>query len=170
MNTEKQIINVLLEQRNYSIIDSDDNRFIAQANDKFMLVIFSQVPLNNESIKSFLSMLNNLAFTHMMIIYTKSITPSAKKIIINMAKQDIHIEVFQAEKLIDITKHRLYRKHEKIIGKEELEIRGKYGNKLPKILITDPVVRWHGFKVHDILRIKRKGGFIAYRLVGTYTK
>ena len=165
MNQEKQIITTLLLMRNYAIIDSDDNRFIAQANDKFILVIFSKVPLNNSSIKSYLLMLDNLAFTHMIIIYTKSITPSAKKIIVNMARQDIHIEVFQAEKLIDITKHRLYRKHEKITGKEEREIREKYGNKLPKILITDPVVRWHDFKVNDILRIKRKGGFIAYRLV-----
>ena len=166
MEQEKEIITTLLKQRKYSIIDRDDNKFIAQCNEKFILVIFSLVPLNNDSIKSYLSMLDNLlSFTHMMIIYTKSITPSARKIIINMAKQGILIEVFQAEKLIDITNHRLYRKHEKITGKEEQEILEKYGNKLPKILITDPVVRWHGFKVNDILRIKRKQGFIAYRLV-----
>tara|TARA_B100001123_G_scaffold337916_1_gene382363 strand:- start:205 stop:705 length:501 start_codon:yes stop_codon:yes gene_type:complete len=165
MNREKEIITTLLTQRKYSIIDQDDDKFIAQQNDKFILVIFSNVPLNNDSMKSYLSMLNNLSFTHMIIIYKKSFTPSAKKIVINIAQQNIKIEVFQAEKLIDITKHRLYRKHEKITGEEEQEIREKYGDKLPKILITDPVVRWFGFEVNDILRIKRKGGFIAYRLV-----
>ena len=45
------------------------------------------------------------------------------------------------------------------------EIREKYGNKLPKILSSDAMVRWYGFQIGDILRITRKDGHIAYRLV-----
>ena len=82
-----------------------------------------------------------------------------------MEVQGIKIEVFQSDKLVDISAHRLFRLHEKITGDEEKEIRQRYGSKLPKILTSDAMVRWYGFEKDDILRITRNTGHITYRLV-----
>ena len=166
MNSNKKIIETLLKYRNYKITEKDENRFIAQNNEKFIIVIFSTYPnLNIEGIKEYLNILNTLSFTHMIIVYNKSITSSSKKIIKTIKVQGINIEVFQSDKLVDISVHRLFRPHEKITGDEDTEIREKYGNKLPKILTSDAMVRWYGFQIGDILRITRKDGHIAYRLV-----
>lgn len=166
MKSNKKIIETLLKYRNYKITEKDENRFIAQNNEKFIIVIFSIFPnLNIEGIKEYLNILNTLSFTHMIIVYNKSITSSSKKIIETIKVQGINIEVFQSDKLVDISAHRLFRSHEKITGDEESEIREKYGNKLPKILTSDAMVLWYGFQIGDILRITRKDGHIAYRLV-----
>ena len=62
-----------------------------------------------------------------------------------MKVKDINIEIFQSDKLVDISAHRLFRPHEKITGDEESEIRQKYGSNLPKIHTSDAMVRWYGF-------------------------
>jgi DNA-directed RNA polymerase subunit H (RpoH/RPB5) len=36
---------------------------------------------------------------------------------------------------------------------------------LPKIVKSDPVVRFYAFERNDVLQIRRKDGSIAYRLV-----
>ena len=40
MNSNKKIIETLLKYRNYKITEKDENRFIAQNNEKFIIVIF----------------------------------------------------------------------------------------------------------------------------------
>ena len=166
MDINKQIIEKLLTYRNYNIIEKDNNKFIAQNNSNFLFVIFSHQPnLNIDGIKKYIALLNTLSFNHMIIIYNKSITSASKKIIKHITAQDINIEVFQSDKLVDISAHRLFHPHEKITGDEEKEIRQRYGSKLPKILTSDAIVRWYGFKKDDILRITRKTGHIAYRFV-----
>ena len=166
METNNKIIEKLLEYRNYHIIERDDTKFIAQNNEKFLIVVFSLYPtLNIDGIKEYLNILNTLDFSHMIIIYNKSITSSSKKIIQHVKVQGIKIEAFQSDKLVDISAHRLFRTHEKITGDEEVEIRQKYGTKLPKILTSDAMVLWYGFEKGDILKITRKDGHITYRLV-----
>jgi len=166
MDINKQIIEKLLEYRNYRIIERTDNKFIAQNNDKFLLVIFSSHSnLNIDNIKEYLSILHSLSFNHSIIVYNKSITSAAKKIIKHAKIHKIIVEVFQSNKLVDISVHRLFRPHKKITGDEEKEIRKQYGSKLPKILTSDAMVRWYGFEKDDILCITRKDGHITYRLV-----
>ena len=166
METNKKIIEKLLAFRNFKIIERDDTKFIAQNNEKFLIVIFSIYPtLNIEGIKEYLNIVNTLDFSHMIIVYNKSITSSSKKIIKYMKVKGINIEIFQSDKLVDISAHRLFRPHEKVTGDEEAEIRQKYGSNLPKILTSDAMVLWYGFEIGDILRISRKDGHITYRLV-----
>ena len=163
---DKDIIKNLLQYRSYTLVDQNDNKLIAQKQGQFILVIFSSYPtLNIEGMKEYLSMLDALSFTHMIIVYHKSITPSARKIVETIAVKNIIIEPFKSENLVDITKHRLFRIHEKITGDEETEIREKYGKKLPKILTNDAVARWYGFRKGNIIKIIRKHGHVAYRLV-----
>lgn len=72
----------------------------------------------------------------------------------------------------DILQHNLVPEHV-ILSDEEaqqvLEELNSTPDQLPKILITDPVVKAIGAKVGDILRITRKsetaGVFVAYRVV-----
>lgn len=166
MDINKQIIEKLLSYRNYRIIEREDTKIIAQNNEKFLIIIFSDSPnLNIDNTKKYISLLHTLSFNHMIIIYNKSITAAAKKIIKHIQVQGLTIEVFQSDKLVDISVHRLFCPHEKITGDEEAEIRNRYGSKLPKILTSDAMVRWYGFEKDDILRITRKGGHITYRLV-----
>ena len=92
--------------------------------------------------------------------------------LLNNAKQygctahliNIKIEVFNQEKLIDITTHRYFSPHEKIEGEEEQQIREKYGDNLPKLFANDAVVCFFGFNIGDIIKITRKDG-IVYRLI-----
>ena len=63
------------------------------------------------------------------------------------------------EKKIDILKHRLVPKHRIMSEKEVEELLKKYGvtkDKLPKILISDPVVKAIGAKIGDVIEITRK--------------
>lgn len=39
---------------------------------------------------------------------------------------------------------------------------------LPKILLRDPIVRWHGWKIGDVIKITRSNGEIYHRLVASF--
>lgn len=74
---------------------------------------------------------------------------------------------------IDIFKHELMPVSFRILNKNEKEnLLKRYGitpDKLPKIIITDPVVKKIGAKVNDIIEIKRNseiaGEVLYYRIV-----
>ena len=110
METNKKIIEKLLEYRNYHIIERDDTKFIAQNNEKFLIVIFSLYPtLNIDGIKEYLNILNTLDFSHTIIVYNKSITSSSKKIIQNMKVQGIkNLRVVDASIMPTVTNGNIY--------------------------------------------------------------
>ena len=72
---------------------------------------------------------------------------------------------------IDVLKHKLVPKHRILSEKEKEELLKKYNvslDRLPKILITDPVVKALNAKVGDVIEIERDfEGFksIYYRVV-----
>ena len=73
---------------------------------------------------------------------------------------------------MDISKHVLVPKHEVLTEEEAEEVLKKYNitkSQLPKILISDPMVKKIGAKVGDIIKITRKsptaGESIFYRVV-----
>ena len=163
---ETIVIREMLEARGYKIKKCEDNIYhTISDSSKRMIVIFSKYnKLNIDSIKYNLEIINSNKYNHAIIIYNDNITSSAKKIINNL--YNIYIETFAVNELqFNISKHRLSRPHIKIIGKEEEEIRKKYGDKLSFILKTDPQVRFYGFRENDIIKIIRKNGIIFYRIV-----
>jgi DNA-directed RNA polymerase subunit H len=72
---------------------------------------------------------------------------------------------------IDVLKHKLVPKHRVLSENEKEELLKKYNvslDKLPKILITDPVVKALNAKIGDVIEIERDfEGFksIYYRVV-----
>ncbi|RLG58193.1 MAG: DNA-directed RNA polymerase subunit H [Candidatus Hydrothermarchaeota archaeon] len=73
---------------------------------------------------------------------------------------------------MDISKHVLVPKHEVLTEEEAEKVLKKYNitkSQLPKILISDPMVKKIGAKVGDIIKITRKsptaGESIFYRVV-----
>ena len=98
--------------------------------------------MNN--IKDYIKISKDLDITHFIIIYKNKITPSTKKIISN---SDINIEVFEQDECIDITKHKYYYPHIKVDDNIKTELLNKYGNSLPIILKTDPVVKLFNFNI-----------------------
>ena len=74
--------------------------------------------------------------------------------------------------IFNITHHQMVPKHSLLSSEEEKEILEKYNttkNKLPKILRSDPIVRYYGMKQDQICKIIRKspevGESVYYRLV-----
>ena len=93
-----------------------------------------------------------------------------------MAKQvllDNNVEFFETSHLLqNITKHSLVPQHSKLSAKEVQQLLSGVRcalSQLPKILRSDPVVRYYDFPVDSVIRIARKSGrqpkTYAYRVV-----
>jgi DNA-directed RNA polymerase subunit H (RpoH/RPB5) len=75
-------------------------------------------------------------------------------------------------KQLDITKHELVPKHEILNENEKKELLQKYGitlRQLPRILITDAMVKILNAKIGDVIKITRNsptaGETVYYRVV-----
>lgn len=93
-----------------------------------------------------------------------------------MAKQvllDNNVEFFETSQLVqNITKHQLVPQHSKLSVDEVRHLLKSVRcalSQLPKILRSDPVVRYYDFPVDSVVRIERKSGrqpsANAYRVV-----
>ena len=79
---------------------------------------------------------------------------------------DTKIELFTFQQMLfNITHHRLFRAHILLKGTDRSEFIKKYGKQIPKILYTDPVVKYFNYTSGDILKIIRKNNYISYRIV-----
>ncbi|KAE9462893.1 hypothetical protein C3L33_05200, partial [Rhododendron williamsianum] len=107
-----------------------------------------------------------------ILVIQHGLTPQAKAVIGEVAKK-YRMETFQdSELLVNINEHELVPKHEVLTSKEENELLEKYKVKraqLPRMLVTDPIARYFGLKMGQIVKITRKsetaGTYITYRCV-----
>ena len=67
--------------------------------------------------------------------------------------------------MYNITKHHLVPKHTKLSPEERSSFVSTYGDNIPIIKQTDPISRYWGFKIGDIVKIDRNCGTISYRIV-----
>jgi DNA-directed RNA polymerase I, II, and III subunit RPABC1 len=108
-----------------------------------------------------------------IIVVKDSITPFAKQSIQSEIKEPMVIEIFtEPELYIDISEHSLVPKHELLTKEEKDLVLKKYDIKekqLPKILISDKISKYYGFKKLDLVKITRLsetgGYYVYYRLV-----
>ena len=98
-------------------------------------------------------------FFHIIIVYRKSITPSAKSQLaqIKSEKKHMRIETFGVEELqynpskhVWVPPHRILSKAEKKSVLESLKCNQEH---LPRILICDPIVRYYGGRANQVIEV-----------------
>jgi DNA-directed RNA polymerase I, II, and III subunit RPABC1 len=159
----------MILQRNYEIIDKDDERILSKKPDGSLMCIFltNSSKFNVDSIQEYILMMRKMNLWHSIIVYKDNVTPVAKKIISDT--KDFKIELFQEEELqYNITKHYLVPNHTiyaKKDSKEGIEFKKKYSENFPIILKSDPVARFYAYEKGDIIKITRSNGYVTFRIV-----
>lgn len=164
MEKQSEICMDMLLQRNYSIVDIEDDRITAEKEDGEIICVFlSDIPrLNANKIQEYINEMSNLDITHSIIVYN-DITPHVKKTVSNC---NMKIELFTKKEMsINPTKNRLVPIHEKLPEDEGKEFKEKYKQKFAILRLSDPISRFYGYKKGDVIKITRKNGYIAYRIV-----
>ena len=109
-----------------------------------------------------------------IIIMREDNVTSNMKQTLEQVRHRCHVELFNIkEVIINITEHELVPKHEVLSEQEKNDFLERYKvepSQLPRILKTDPVVRYLGVGEGTILKITRKsetaGKYVTYRVVG----
>jgi DNA-directed RNA polymerase I, II, and III subunit RPABC1 len=107
-----------------------------------------------------------------IIVVKVNLTPFAKQAIREMSQRGYKVEYFRdAELLVDITEHKLVPEHVLLSPQQKQELLARYRLKetqLPKIQLADPVARYLGLKVGEVVKIVRPsetaGRYITYRI------
>ena len=129
-----------------------------------LIFLLKAEKLNIDGVKEMIRLLDTHRIKYGILVYQNSITSSAKKTLDLIGQYKI--ELFSLQELqYNITKHKYYCRHEKITNLTELGPLQHQTAKFPKILSTDPVVRFFAFQKNDVLRIHRHDGTVIYRLV-----
>lgn len=157
----------MLEQRGYVITEEDETEITGVDCDGNYISVFilDLAKVNVSTVVSLLSLLNSKNVTRCIIVYRDEITSKAKYVL--SCSEEITIELFkECEVSINITKHSYVPKHELVERDDkDYKLLRKISPKLPRLLQTDPVARFYGYKPKDIIKVTRKDGSIEYRVV-----
>lgn len=179
MNVAKNIINEMLSQRGYGIldeqIDEDENCIFAEREeneeynfkyDKVVIYFFFEDKFNIQKLKYYISNMNDLKLKHCVIVYADQITSGAKKHIEDTSDLDFEIELFSLSELqYNLTKHRLVPQHSLTQYKDAMHIKKQYGSNLPIMFKHEPVSRFYNYHRGDVIKIVRNDGYVLYRIV-----
>ena len=162
MNNNDQIITVateMLQSRGYSVSHHEDGVYLATKSDEEPIYLYLlNTCLNKAVIVHYIGVFITKKIKHAIIVYRDTITPSVKKTLKTVVTT--RIELFNDKELrFNITKHVLVPPHYRVDPTLHPE-REKY----PTILKSDPIVRFYGFKVGDVVKIIRPLG-LYYRVV-----
>ena len=127
--------------------------------------------INTDIINNFFEMMSEIKVNSGIIIINGKLSQQAKQKITDINEQ-IQTEVFYlGELVVNITEHELVPKHILLTKEEKKALLKRYRIKesqLPKILVSDPVARYHGLKMGDVVKIIRvsetAGKYITYRI------
>ena len=130
----------------------------------YVLILMWHDKVGVEILKKYIEKCMNKQINNYIVIYQNSITSTCLKILNNFF--EYNIELFPLDQFkFDITKVNYYTKHEKVSDDEKEKLQKIYKGKLPIILLTDPIVRYFGYKRDDILLIHRENNELSYRIV-----
>lgn len=165
----REIILEMLHDRNYSIIDENEQMIISREDNtqNYMQIFIENSQLNIKRLQYYLNTAEKNKYSHIIIVHNGNVTIAVKN---NMSVLPIRIELFGINELqYNITKHILVPKHEKVSNEMKKSLM-KYGmNFFPTITTVDPVCRYYDFKRGDIIKITRKNGYVIYRIVVSST-
>tara|TARA_Y100000389_G_C17254726_1_gene409938 strand:+ start:229 stop:717 length:489 start_codon:yes stop_codon:yes gene_type:complete len=158
-------VTTILEYRGYKCISDDKYMLFRNEGGDKLIVFHCSDNLNIQVLKLYLKIMNEINYSHSIIIYSQKITPSSNKIL-ETVKNMYEIELFTKDEMsIDFTQYKYYYPHIKINDIEKNELITKYGNRLPIILQKDMIVRYFNFKKGDILKIIRENDYVTYKIV-----
>ncbi|KAI8847642.1 RNA polymerase [Chytridium lagenaria] len=164
--SERELTYTLDEFKNQhfrgGIIDRSSLTFLVQhttENDQLLVFFIEDETVGIKPIKKVCERMIQQSIMKAILVYQKSLTPSAHKVIHEMAPK-YQIEIFQeGELLVNITQHILVPKHVRYRLKE---------TQLPRIQQSDPVARYYGLKRGQVVKITRPsetaGKYVTYRL------
>ena len=151
------------------------NIFIEPKDKNKGLLVYFHNSNNNLTKSEFKSIIKNVYNKYTSNIKIILIVKKINNIIKNEITKDIYsnIELFLNKSLFfNITKHFLVPKHIPLTNKEKKKVMELYNvteKQIPKILDTDPVVKYYGMKVGQLCKIirinKYTGDDISYRIV-----
>lgn len=151
------------------------NIFIDPKNKRKGMLVYFHNSNNNLTKSEFKSIIKNIYNKYTNNINIILIVKKINNIIKNELNKYIYsnIELFLNKNLFfNITKHFLVPKHIPLTEKEKKTVMDKYNvteEQIPKILLTDPVVKYYGMKLGQLCKIVRINKFtgddISYRIV-----
>ena len=152
-----------VERESYCIKGTKNNIEHINNSNTILCFINEDDKLNIQGIKDRISIMNKEGSTKCIIVYRSSVTSSAKK---SLETLEYDFELFGLHELqLNITRHRLVPRHERVLLSEKEELDRNYKGKIPTILHTDPVSRYYSFERGEYIRITRKDGTMIYRIV-----
>lgn len=145
----------------WQLSENTDNVYIAG---NTLIYLAKSEKFNIETMKNVIFQLQQHKMSHGLVVYQNIITSLAKKAIDHL--QEFTIETFEKKELkYNPTHHRFYCPHT-ALSKEFIKKEIKTSlSSLPILLRSDVISRYFGFQKGQVIRIERKNGSIAYRLV-----
>ena len=141
--------------------------------DDKMFVFFPDEPkIGVKTIQAYVARMEAEKVARGVVIVRMGLTPSAKQAMKEVAPTFILEDFLESEMLINITEHELVPQHILLTAEEKEELFSRYKlkeNQLMKMLMTDPVARYYGYKRGQVIKIIRKsdtaGRYVTHRLV-----
>lgn len=114
-------------------------------------------------VKECIAFMTTVSCTHGIIVYDDNVTPMVRKLVENNAI--IRIELFSVDELgFNVTRHRLVPRHERAADAEVQQLK-LHLDKIPSMLTSDPVARFHGFERGTLVKISRHDNTVAFRII-----
>lgn len=141
--------------------------------DDKMYVFFPEEPkIGIKTVQQYVVKMEEEKVSRALVIVRQGLTPSAKQAMKNIGPEFVMEDFLESEMLINITEHELVPQHVLLTVEEKEELFSKYKLKetqLMKMLTTDPVARYYGYKRGQVVKIILKsdtaGRYVTHRLV-----
>ena len=141
------------------------------AEDQLFVFLPDDDKVGVKTIKQYCEMMKEASVSHALLVVKQGVTPFAKTALQEMASTYLIEHFRDAELLVDVTEHRLVPAHALLSPEDRQALLDRYklrAEQLPRIQRTDPVARYYGLKVGDVVKIVRPsetaGRYVTYRV------
>ena len=141
------------------------------AEDQLFVFLPDDDKVGVKTIKQYCEMMKEASVSHAILVVKQGVTPFAKTALQEMASTYLIEHFRDAELLVDATEHRLVPAHALLSPEDRQALLDRYklrAEQLPRIQRTDPVARYYGLKVGDVVKIVRPsetaGRYVTYRV------
>lgn len=165
MSWEKcfDVVREMMADRGHKEWGADGVVCVFKGEPDVMVFVCQTDKFNIEGVKHTIYEMQQRRLRHAIVVYQNIITSSARKAIEHL--HDYTIELFEKKELqYNPTRHRFYCPHTRI-PKDSSEVPVGQTHLLPVLLRTDVIARYFHFSRGDVVRVERKNGSIAYRIV-----